>query len=256
MLEVNQIYNMDCIEALKKLDDKSVDMFFADLPYGTTHNKWDIIIPPELLWEQIKRIAKPHTPVILFGNSLFTAQMMLSNPEWFKYNIIWKKTTPTGHLNAKKMPMRIHEDIMVFYDKPPTYNPQKTTGHKRKVSKAEHKRNCIQTSNYGEFGLTTYDSTERYPTDVWEFATDKQKIAIHPTQKPLELCRYAIRTYSNPNDLVVDFCCGSGTIPQAARLEGRNYIGADNGICDNPKNKFYGMAWADIARERIEKSNV
>lgn len=243
---------MDCIEFLKQLDDNSVDMFFVDPPYGTTHNKWDIIISPELMWEQIKRISKSNTPILMFGLGLFTAQMELSNPEWYKYNIIWEKTTPTGHLNAKKMPMRCHEDIMIFYDKPPTYNPQKTTGHVRKVSKAEHKANCIQTSNYGEHGLTTYDSTERYPTDVWKFSTDKQKIAWHPTQKPLELCKYAIQTYSNPNDLIVDFCCGSGTIPQAARLTNRQYIGCDNGTCDNPKNKFYGWKWANIAKYRIK----
>lgn len=244
---------MDCLEGLKLLDDNSVDMFFVDLPYGVTaKNKWDIVIPPEPMWLEVTRAAKPNAAIIFFGQDKFTAKMMLSNEKMHRYNIIWKKTTPTGHLNAKKMPMRTHEDIMVFYDKLPTYNPQKTTGHKRKVSKAESKVNCVQTSNYGDFGLTTYDSTERYPTSAWEFATDKQKLALHPTQKPLALCKEVILTYSNPNDLVVDFCCGSGSIPQAARLTGRRYIGMDNGRCDISKNKFDGWCWADVSKYRLE----
>ena len=128
---------------------------------------------------------------------------------------------------------------------------KETTGHKRKVSKAESKINCIQTSNYGDFGLTTYDSTERYPTSIWKFATDKQKCSLHPTQKPIELCRYAIRTYTNEGDLVVDFCCGSGSILKAAQLENRNYIGIDNGICDR-KGEFENWFWADVAKYRLK----
>lgn len=252
MLEINNVYNMDCIEGLKQIPDKSVNMFFVDLPYGVTaKNRWDNIIPPEPMWEQIERTLKDNGVVLFFGQDKFTAKMMLSNEKMHKYNIIWEKTTPTGHLNAKKMPLRIHEDIMVFYDKLPTYNPQKTTGHKRKVSKAESKINCIQTSNYGDFGLTTYDSTERYPTSVWKFATDKQKCSLHPTQKPIELCRYAIRTYTNEGDLVVDFCCGSGSILKAAQLENRNYIGIDNGICDR-KGSFENWPWANVAKYRLE----
>ena len=255
ILEINNIYNMDCIEALKQMDNDSVDMFFVDLPYGVTaKNKWDNVIPIEPMWEQVIRVAKPTTPILFFGQDKFTAKMMLSQLKLHRYNIIWEKTTPTGHLNAKKMPLRIHEDIMVFYQKLPTYNPQKTTGHKRKVSTAENKLNCIKTSNYGDFGLTTYDSTERYPTSIWKFATDKQQISLHPTQKPLDLCRYAIRTYSNAGDLVVDFCCGSGTIPKAAQLEHRNYIGIDNGVCER-KGKFEGWYWADIAKYRLKNMN-
>lgn len=183
---------------MKQINNESIDMIFCDLPYGVTaKNKWDSIISPELLWAEYERIIKPNGVILLFGQDKFTAKMMLSNERLHRYNIIWKKTTPTGFLNAKRMPMRSHEDIMVFYKQLPTYNPQKTTGHQRKVSKAEHKINSTKTKDYGEHGLTTYDSTERYPTSVWEFATDKQKSALHPTQKPLELCRYAIRTYTN-----------------------------------------------------------
>lgn len=238
---------------MKDIKSESIDMIFCDLPYEkTTNNKWDIMIPPELLWEQYERIIKPNGAILLFGQDKFTAKMMLSNEKLHRYNIIWKKTTPTGFLNSKRMPLRTHEDIMVFYKSLPTYIPQKTTGHQRKVSKAEHKRNSIQTLDYGEHGLTTYDSTERYPTSVWEFATDKQKSSIHPTQKPVDLCRYAIRTYTNEGDLILDNCCGSGSILLAAKLEDRNYIGMDNGVCENIKSKYNGCAWADVARDRIE----
>lgn len=254
MLELNKIYNIDCIEGMTQIDDESIDMIFVDLPYGKTKNSWDNIIPFKPMWEQFERIIKDNGAILLFGQDKFTVKCIMSNEKLHRYNIIWKKTTPTGHLNAKRMPMRIHEDIMVFYKSLSTYNPQKTTGHKRKVSTAEHKRNSAKTTNYGEHGLTSYNSTERYPTSIWEFATDKQKSAIHPTQKPIELCRYAIRTYTNEGDTVLDCCCGSGTIPLAAQLENRNYIGMDNGICEKLNSEFYGKSWAEIANERIEKN--
>lgn len=181
--------------------------------------------------------------------------MMLSNEKLHRYNIIWQKTTPTGFLNANRMPLRSHEDIMVFYKNLPTYNPQKTAGHQRKVSTAQRKRNSVISSDYGDYGLHTYDSTERFPTSVWRFATDKQKEALHPTQKPIELCRYAIRTYSNPKDLVLDNCCGAGSIPLAAKLEGRHYIGMDNGVCEKPGSNF-GISWAKIATQRINERST
>lgn len=266
-LELNKIYNIDCLVGMTEIPDQSIDMIFTDLPYGVTaKNKWDNVIPYEPMWKQFERIIKPNGAILLFGQDKFTARTMLSNEELHRYNIIWKKTTPTGFLNANRMPLRTHEDIMVFntdieipdhedimvfYKSLPTYNPQKTTGHKRKVSKAEHKVNCEKTNDYGEHGLTTYDSTERYPTSVWEFATDKQKEPIHPTQKPIDLCRYAIRTYTNEGDTVLDCCCGSGSIPLAAMIEGRNYIGMDNGSCEKKNSKYFGWSWADVATDRI-----
>lgn len=252
MLELNKIYNIDCIEGMKLIDDKSIDMIFADLPYQKTHNSWDVMIPFEPMWEQFERIIKDNGAILLFGQDKFSAKLMLSNEKLHRYNIIWEKTTPTGFLNANRMPLRTHEDIMVFYKSLPTYNPQKTVGHERKVSKAEHKINSTVTSDYGDYGLTTYDSTERFPTSVWKFSTDKQKSAIHPTQKPLDLCRYTIRTYSNENDIVLDITCGSGSIPLSAKLENRRYIGFDNGICEKKNSKYFGRPWADIAQERID----
>ena len=236
---------------MKELKPKSIPLIFADLPYGTTQNKWDSVIPPAPLWEQYERIITDNGAILLFGQDKFTAMMMLFKEDIHRYNIIWKKTTPTGFLNSKRMPLRIHEDIMVFYKSLPTYNPQKTTGHTPVHSYTKH---TSDGTNYGEtkLGVSGGGSTERYPTSIWEFPTDKQKCSIHPTQKPLELCRCGIRTYSNEGDLVLDNCCGAGTIPLAAKLENRNYIGMDNGVCEKENSEYYGMYWADIARNRIE----
>ena len=215
----------DCISIMRSIPDKSVDMILCDLPYGTTRNKWDCVIPFQKLWEQYNRIAKDNAAIVLFGSGMFTADMMQSNRNMWRYNIIWEKTQPTGFLNAKKMPLRSHEDICVFYKKMPTYNPQKTAGHERKVSKAEHRANCVSTTNYGEFGLTTYDSTERYPRSVCVFPKDIQKSALHPTQKPVALLEYLIKTYTNPGEVVLDNCMGSGSTGVACTNTNRSFIG-------------------------------
>ena len=218
----------ECLAYMETIPNGSVDMILCDLPYEKTQNSWDSIIDMNILWRHYKRVIKPQGAIILFGQDKFSAKLMLSNEKWHRYNLIWEKTTPTGHLNAKRMPMRSHEDMLVFYGKLPTYNPQKTTGHSRKVSTAKHKRNSKMTSNYGEHGLTTYDSTERYPKSVWKFATDKQKLALHPTQKPLALCEELIRTYSNEGDLILDNCSGSATTAIAAINTSRKFICIDN----------------------------
>ena len=244
MIELNGIYNEDCLEGMKRIPDKSIDMILCDLPYGqTARNKWDTVIPFDKLWEQYGRIIKDNGAIVLFANGMFTADLMKSNEKIWRYNLIWEKTTPTGFLNAKKMPLRTHEDICVFYKKPPTYNPQKTFGHQRKVSKAEHKRNCINTTDYGGHGLTTYDSTERYPTSILKFKTDKQKSSLHPTQKPVALLEWLVKTYTNSGETVLDNCIGSGTTAIACINTNRNYIGFE-------LDKHY----CDIAKERIQKA--
>lgn len=257
MLELNKIYNIDCTEGMKQINDKSIDMILCDLPYGqTARNKWDVIIPFDKLWEQYCRIIKDNGAIILFGNGMFTAKLMISNEKMWRYNLVWEKTQPTGFLNAKRMPLRNHEDICVFYKKLPTYNPQKTAGHTRKVSKAEHKINCVSTTDYGEHGLTTYDSTERYPKSVNPFdmmltyAKDIQHSALHPTQKPVKLLQYLINTYSNENDIILDNCCGAGSTGIACIDTNRNYILMDNGKCDI-KNDNYNRYWANISQDRI-----
>lgn len=218
----------DCLELMKDIPEKSVDMILCDLPYGiTSRNKWDVVIPFNNLWDEYRRIAKENAAILLFGSGIFTAELMLSNPKWWKYNLIWEKTQPTGFLNANKMPLRSHEDICVFYKKQPTYVPQKTKGNKRKVSKAEHKALCKKTSNYGEYGYAEYDSTERFPKSVLKFKKDIQKSALHPTQKPVALLEYLIKTYTNEGDTVLDNCMGSGSTGVACINAGRNFIGIE-----------------------------
>ena len=176
------------------------------------------------LWTEYERIIKDNGAIVLFANGMFTADLMHSNRKLWRYNLIWEKTQPTGFLNAKKMPLRSHEDMCVFYKKTPIYHPQKTSGHERKVSKAEHKVNCKETTDYGEHGLTTYDSTERYPRSIWKFAKDVQKSALHPTQKPVALIEQLIKTYTDPGNIVLDSCAGSCTTAIAALNTGRKYI--------------------------------
>lgn len=224
-LELNRIYQRDCIEGMKLLPDKSIDMILCDLPYGTTRNKWDSVIPLDEMWAQYERIIKDNGAIVLTAQTPFDKVLGASNLKLLRYEWIWEKTSATGHLNAKKMPMKAHENVLIFYKKLPTYNPQKTTGHQRKVSKAEHKVNCDKSSNYNDYGLTTYDSTERYPRSVLVFPTDKQKEALHPTQKPVALFEYLIRTYTNEGEIVLDNCMGSGTTAVSAVRTNRNFIG-------------------------------
>lgn len=227
-MELNKIYFGDSLELMYDIPDGKIDMILCDLPYGKTKNKWDSVLDLPKLWEHYERIIKPNGAIILTGQDKFSATLMLSNPKLHRYNLIWEKTTPTGHLNSKRMPLRSHEDILVFYKKLPTYNPQKTTGHERKVSSATHKRNSKKTSNYGDHGLTSYDSTERSPKSVLKFPTDRQKSAIHPTQKPVELFKYLIKTYSNEGDIILDNCSGSGTTGVACIETLRNFILMEN----------------------------
>ena len=242
MIELNKIYNEDCLEGMKRIEDKSVDMILAYLPYGTTRNKWDSIIPLDLLWEQYDRIIKDNGAIVLTAQTPFDKVLGCSNLKLLRYEWIWEKTTSTGFLNAKKMPMKAHENILVFYKKLPKYNPQKTTGHIRKVSSAEHKIGSKVTSNYGEHGLTGYDSTERYPRSIQVFPTDKQKTAVHPTQKPVALFEYLVKTYTDEGETVLDNVMGSGTTAVACINTDRNYIGFEMDT-----NYF------NLANERIEQ---
>lgn len=224
-MEINKIYLGDCLELMKDIPDKSIDMILCDLPYGTTKCKWDSIIDLDLLWKQYCRIIKDNGAILLFAQTPFDKILGSSNLPMLKYEWIWEKTTATGHLNAKKMPMKAHENILVFYKKTPLYNAQKTDGHERKVSKAEHKVNCIESDVYNKGQkLTTYDSTERYPRSVLKFKTDKQKEALHPTQKPVDLCKYLIETYTNENEIVLDNTAGSGTTAIACLKSNRKFI--------------------------------
>jgi site-specific DNA-methyltransferase (adenine-specific) len=220
------------------------DGVFTDVPYGTTKCKWDTPLDLQEMWNCLKELKNPDTPVLLFAQTPFDKVLGCSNLEELKYEWIWEKTAATGHQNAKKIPMKAHENILVFYDKLPTYNPQKTTGHIRKISKAEHKRNCKDSECYNKnTQKTTYDSTERYPRSVQIFKSDKQICNYHPTQKPLDLMIYLIKTYTNENDLILDFTCGSGTTLVAAQNLKRRWIGIEleEKYCEIIKNRLQNI---------------
>lgn len=217
----------DCLERMKEIKSGSVDMILAGVPYGSTQCKWDSIIPLEPMWEQLKRIIKPNGAIVMTASQPFTSVISCSNLPMLKESLVWEKTTATGHLNAKSKFMRAHEDILVFYSKPPTYNPQMTHGHERKVAlrvdRAEKLSDC-----YGnQKGETSYDSTSRYPRSVIKTSTDKQKSKLHPTQKPVALMEYIIKTYTNEGETVLDFTAGSFTTGVAAVNLGRKFIGVE-----------------------------
>jgi site-specific DNA-methyltransferase (adenine-specific) len=223
---------------MQRIEDKSIDMILCDLPYGTTQCKWDVIIPFEPLWQQYKRIIKPHGAIVLTGCEPFSSFLRLSNLKMYKYDWIWDKVKGTGFLNAKRQPMRNHELISIFYNGQCIYNPQMTHGHCRKQS---YRAANLQTDVYGEMKNNyKYDSTERYPRSIQVFSTDTQNSSLHPTQKPVALFEYLIKTYTNEKALVLDTCIGSGTTAIACINTNRNYVGFE-------MDKHY----FDIAVQRI-----
>lgn len=229
---------------MKDIPDKSVDMILCDLPYGTTHCRWDSIIDLDKLWLIYERVIKKNGVIILTAQTPFDKVLGCSNLKLLRYEWIWEKTNATGHLNAKRMPMKAHENILVFYKNQPSYNPIKTKGHIRKVSTAIHKRNSKKGEVYNDYKNVTYDSTERYPRSVQLFKKDVQKVKLHPTQKPLALFEYLIKTYTNKDMVVLDNCIGSGTTAIACLKTGRNFIGIE-------KEKKY----VNISNKRIRNFN-
>ena len=226
----------DCLELMKEIPDKSVDMVLCDLPYGTTRNKWDSVIPLNKLWKQYERIIKDNGAIVLFSQMPFSAELVHSNLKLFKYEWIWQKDNGTGFLNAKKMPLKIHENILVFYKKLPLYNPQMRTGFKPyKCKQGRH------SANYGAYeqGHITESNGERYPIDIIKFKKDS---GLHPTQKPVELLEYLIKTYTNEGETVLDNCMGSGSTGVACINTNRNFIGME-----------LDEHYFQIAKERLEQ---
>ena len=237
-----KIMQGDCLERMKEIPDSSVDMVLTDPPYGTTACKWDSIIPLEPMWEQLKRVIKPNGAIVMTASQPFTTTLIASNMKMFRYDLIWEKTSATGFLNAKKMPMRCHEEVLVFYSKLPTYNPIKTKGHGRKTAL---RRNAKMGAVYGKHEIgTEYNSTERYPRSVLQFKKDKQVSSLHPTQKPVALMEYLIKTYTNEGETVLDFTMGSGTTGVACANMNRDFIGIE-----------MDLDYFNIALERIEKAH-
>lgn len=207
----------DCFAWMKFVDDASIDMILADLPYGTTQNKWDSVLSLDDLWKEYKRIIKPNGAIVLTAQTPFDKVLGVSNLPWLKYEWIWSKQQGTGHLNAKKMPLKNHENVLVFYDKPPTYNPQMREG-KPYVCKSGQ-----GSSNYGEqVSVVTENKGERYPLTVISFPYDKNK--LHPTQKPVALFEYLIKTYTNEGETVLDNTAGVLTTAVACENTNRQYI--------------------------------
>ena len=249
-----ELWQGDCLELMKDIPDKSVDCIITDLPYGVLNkankgSKWDSVIPFDDLWNQYKRIIKDNGAIVLFGSGMFTANLMKSNEKMWRYNLVWKKGERTsGFLNANRQPLRNHEDICVFYKKQPTYNPQFETGfkptHKRGKISGELGKGAETNNCYGKF--TTMENRDygdkRFPKSVLNF--DREHPPIHNTQKPVALCEWLIKTYTNEGDLILDSCMGSGTCGVAAKKLGRKFIGIE-----------LEPQYFEIAKERIENIN-
>ena len=241
-MKINEIYLGDCLELMPKyVDDKSIDMIFCDLPYGTTRNKWDSVIPLDNLWSEYERVIKDNGAIVLFAQTPFDKVLGASNLKMLKYEWIWRKSRPTGHLNANKMPMKAHENILVFYKKLPTYNKQMTIGKPNHVKDGSIRKTKATNNNYGHFENVEQKRTSlKNPVTVLEFKQQDPNKILHPTQKPLSLIEYMIRTYTNEGDLILDNTCGSGTTGLGAKNLGRNFIMMEQ----DPK--YY-----EIARKRV-----
>lgn len=224
-----QLIKGDCLEVMKGIKDSSIDAIITDPPYGTTQCKWDSVIDFKLMWEQLNRIIKPNGAIVLFGAEPFSSTLRVSNIKDYKYDWVWEKTQATGHLNAKRQPLRSNELISVFYKKQCTYNPQKTQGHKpmnrgiRKLSV----QNKTQVYGKATKELPFGGNTDRYPRTNIVFKSDKQKSYLHPTQKPVALMEYLIKTYTNEGETVLDFTMGSGSTGVACKNTNRSFIGIE-----------------------------
>ena len=254
MIELNKIYNEDCLEGMKRIPDGSIDCIICDLPYevlnkGNEAAKWDRIIPFEPLWEQYERVIKENGAIILFAQGMFTADLMISNRKMWRYNLIWQKAGRcSGFLNAKKMPLREHEDIAVFYKSLPTYNPQMTKceSHQRNHSRGKMEKEPTNRC-YGNFGRPEDIITDlKYPKSILNFQRPHPQ--IHPTQKPVNLIGYLIKTYTNEGETVLDNCMGSGTTAIAAIRTKRNFIGFEL------QKEYFDIANKRIANEIAQLS--
>ncbi len=244
------LYQGDCLELMKDIPDKSIDMILCDLPYGTSSSSWDNRLPIERLWMEYKRIIRDNRCVVLFAQQPFTSLLICSNIDWWKYNWIWEKDNATNFLNSHYQPMKITEDICVFGDGATSYskvdslfyNPQMEDGKPYTISSGKHKSDgSVHRAGYCVDGYLTVNEGKRYPKNLIKFNRDKDK--FHPTQKPVALCEYLIRTYTNEGDVVLDNCMGSGTTGVACVNTGRKFIGMEL------NREYY-----DIACNRIKEA--
>jgi len=247
----NELFEGDCLEVMRHFPEASVDMVLCDLPYGTTQNPWDSVIPLGPLWDEYLRVVKSDGAIVLTAQGLFTANLILSNDRLFRYKIIWVKSKSTNFLNAQKQPLRKYEDVCVFYRRQPTYNPQMTKGDP--YDKGMRKNQL--SGSYGDFKpVLVKSSGDRFPTDVVYFKTAESEGDVwHPTQKPIALGRYLIRTFSNPGDLVLDNAFGSGSFVVAALLEGRDFAGIEK----NEEGRLFkkeSIDYLNLTKRRLRKA--
>ena len=228
---MNQIHNDDCFNVIDTLETNSVDMVLVDLPYGQTDCKWDICIDLDIMWEKLSRIGKDRCNYVFFVTTKFGNHIINSKPKWFRYDLVWQKYNAVGFLTAKKMPLRAHEMIYIFRKTPTPkgtpwiYNPQKTAGKPYNIDNTKGDRKNVEVYSIKDLPYLPNVSGDRHPCSVFKINHDKVK--FHPTQKPLELCEWLIKTYSNEGDVVMDFCMGSGTSIVASIQTKRNYIGVE-----------------------------
>ena len=237
---INKVFNEDCLEGMKRISDKSIDMILCDLPYGTTACSWDVIIPFKELWQQYKRIIKNNGAIVLTSSQPFTTDVINSNREWFKYCWVWNKRKAGNIFLAESQPMKIHEDIIVFSKEKHNYYPIMKKREKRKVSK-NYGTGETMGGNY-EIEGKTYIYDEKYPESIIDISNACQNGKFHPTQKPVELFEYLVKTYTKENDLVLDNCIGSGTTAIACLNSNRKFIGFEM------NNEYF-----KLANERINK---
>ena len=240
---MSQLLLGNSFELMKSISSESVDFIFTDPNYNTTQNEWDTGIPLDQMWEQFTRIIKPNGCIAMWAQSPFDKILACSNLNMYRYEWIVEKTKATGHLNSKLMPMKAHENVLIFYKALPIYNPQYTEGHTPVHNYTKH---TTDGTNYGttKTGISGGGSTRRFPRDVLRFSWDTQKSKLHPTQKPLAACEYFIKTYTDPGDVVFDPFMGSGTICLASQNLGREYIGIEL------EQNYYEVAKQRIERER------
>ena len=220
----------DCLELMKDIPDKSIDLILCDLPYGTTRNSWDEVIPFDKLWAQYNRIIKDNGAILLFAQGKFYVNLVNSNMKMFRYDLVWDKELVSGFLNAKRMPLRRHEQVAVFYKHLPTYNPQFTQGKPLHSKGTAYQTKELTNNNYGDFKATDDDragSTEKYPTSIMKFQKPHPSVCVHPTEKPVALLEYLVKTYTNEGDVVLDNCMGSGSTGVACQNTNREFIGME-----------------------------
>lgn len=252
MLEINKIYNEDCLEGMKKIDDKAIDLVLADLPYGLTNNKKDKIIPFKELWAEYERVIKDNACILLFAQGKFYIDLINSNRKLFRYDLIWNKILSTGFLNANRQPLRVHEQIAVFYKKQPQYYPQFKEGKALHGKGKKYMGKEFKNNNYGNFKMTEdkrKGSTQKYPVSILEFSKTHPSKALHATEKPVELLKYLIKTYSSKDNIVLDNCIGSGSTAIACMETERNFIGFEI------DKKYYDIAINRIAKKEVEIKN-